>query len=169
MFTEDRIESADAATFDAIMAVNLRAPVLLSQAFAAQLPIEADAVIINILDQKLANPNPDFLSYSLSKYGLAGLTDMLAMSLGPRVRVCGVSPGLTLPSGDQDESQFDAVHTRTPLARGSRPEDVAGAVRYLAKARAVTGETILVDGGQHLVPSTRDVMFLDPSNEPDNS
>jgi NAD(P)-dependent dehydrogenase (short-subunit alcohol dehydrogenase family) len=169
VFTEDRIESADAATFDAIMAVNLRAPVLLSQAFAAQLPIEADGVIINILDQKLANPNPDFLSYSLSKYGLAGLTDMLAMSLGPRVRVCGVSPGLTLPSGDQDESQFDAVHTRTPLARGSRPEDVAGAVRYLAKAQAVTGETILVDGGQHLVPSTRDVMFLDPSNEPDNS
>ena len=113
----------EAAAFDGIMAVNLRAPVLLSQEFAAQLSGRDDGVIINILDQKLANTNPDFLSYSLSKYGLAGLTDMLAMALGPRIRVCGVAPGLTLPSGDQMETQFQAVHKRTPLERGSMPAD----------------------------------------------
>lgn len=169
LFVEDRIDDISAATFDDILAVNLRAPVLLSRAFAAQLPQGEDGVIVNILDQKLANTNPDFLSYSLSKYGLAGLTDMLAMSLGPEIRVCGVAPGLSLPSGDQPESQFNAIHSRTPLERGSTPEDVAGAVRYLVGARAVTGETILVDGGQHLVRSDRDVMFLDPTPDQDSS
>lgn len=169
LFVEDDIACATAEGFDTAMAVNLRAPMLLSQAFAARLPQGEDGVIVNILDQKLANPNPDFLSYTLSKYGLAGLTEMLAMALGPRIRVCAVSPGLTLPSGDQPEDQFAAVHGRTPLARGSQPEDVAGAVRYLAGARAVTGETILVDGGQHLVGSARDVMFLDPSHDKDNT
>jgi len=163
MFVEDTAREFDAEIFDRIMAVNLRAPAILSRAFAAQVPDDGEGVIINILDQKLVNPNPDFLSYTLSKHGLAALTEMTAASLGPAVRVCAVAPGLTLPSGDQPQSQFDAVHTRTPLARGSQPEDVAGAVLYLLGARAVTGETILVDGGQHLVPSARDVMFLDPS------
>jgi NAD(P)-dependent dehydrogenase (short-subunit alcohol dehydrogenase family) len=161
MFVEDTIADFSAASFDATMAVNLRAPILLARAFAARVPDGAEGVIVNLLDQKLGNPNPDFLSYTLSKYGLSGLTEMLAMALGPRVRVCAVAPGLTLPSGDQPAAQFDAVHGRTPLARGSTPEDVAGAVRYLVGARAVTGETIYVDGGQHLVPSARDVMFLD--------
>lgn len=167
LFVEDTAFDIDAETFDRVMAVNLRAPAILSRAFAAQIsgPNTGDdaGVIVNILDQKLANPNPDFLSYTLSKHGLAALTTMMAASMGPSVRVCAVAPGLTLPSGDQPQSQFDAVHGRTPLARGSRPEDVAGAVMYLLGARAVTGETILVDGGQHLVPSARDVMFLDPN------
>lgn len=133
------------------------------------MPDDTEGVIVNILDQKLANTNPDFLSYSLSKYGLAGLTNMLAMALGPKIRVCGVSPGLSLPSGDQTDSQFAAVHRRTPLDRGSTPRDVADAVRYLVGAQAVTGETILVDGGQHLVRSERDVMFLDPTPDQDSS
>ena len=169
MFVEDRIEDVSEHSFDPIMAVNLRAPVLLARHFAARLPDGQDGVIVNILDQKLANTNPDFLSYSLSKYGLAGMTDMLAMALGPQIRVCGVAPGLTLPSGDQTVSQFEAIHARTPLARGSDPADVADAVRYLVGARAVTGETILVDGGQHLVRSERDVMFLDPSLKEDTT
>ena len=169
LFVEDRIDDVSAAGFDDILAVNLRAPVLLSQAFAVQLPEGEDGVIVNILDQKLANTNPDFLSYSLSKYGLAGLTDMLAMALGPAIRVCGVAPGLSLPSGDQTDSQFASVHQRTPLDRGSTPQDVSDAVRYLVGARAVTGETILVDGGQHLVRSERDVMFLDPAPDQDSS
>lgn len=163
MFVEDQISDVSPSTFDEIMAVNLRAPALLSRHFAAQLPDRSKGVIVNILDQKLANTNPDFLSYSLSKYGLAGMTNMLALALGPDIRVCGVAPGLTLQSGDQSQSQFDAVHARTPLERGSSPEDVAGAVRYLVGAEAITGETILVDGGQHLVRSERDVMFLDHS------
>lgn len=163
MFVEDTALDIDAKIFDRVLAVNLRAPAILSRAFAAQIPEGGEGVIVNILDQKLANPNPDFLSYTLSKHGLAALTDMTAVSFGPSVRVCAVAPGLTLPSGAQPHSQFAAVHGRTPLARGSRPEDIAGAVMYLLGARAVTGETILVDGGQHLVPSARDVMFLNPA------
>lgn len=163
MFVEDTARDVDGEIFDRVMAVNLRAPAILSRAFAAQVPDVREGVIVNILDQKLANPNPDFLSYTLSKHGLAALTEMTAASLGRSVRVCAVAPGLTLPSGDQPQSQFDSVHGRTPLGRGSRPDDVAGAVMYLLSARAVTGETILVDGGQHLVPSSRDVMFLDPA------
>jgi len=168
LFIEDTAHDVDGDVFDRVMAVNLRAPAILSRAFAAQVPEEGVGVIVNILDQKLVNPNPDFLSYTLSKYGLAALTEMTAVSFGPNVRVCAVAPGLTLPSGDQPRDQFEAVHGRTPLARGSRPEDIAGAVLYLADARAVTGETILVDGGQHLVPSARDVMFLDPSPSKDS-
>lgn len=168
LFEEDRIDTVTAAGFDRHMAVNLRAPVLLSQAFAARLApgqeqeAGREGVIVNLLDQKLANPNPDYLSYTLSKYGLAGLTEMLAMALGPAVRVCAVAPGLTLPSGPQGADQFTAVHARTPLARGSSPGDIADAVRYLVGARAVTGHVLYVDGGQRLTPSPRDVMFADP-------
>lgn len=158
-FAEDRIADISAESFDASMAVNLRAPVLLAQAFAAALPGDADGVVVNLLDQKLVNPNPDFFSYTLSKYALAGSVETLAMALAPRVRVVGVAPGLTLPSGDQTGTQFAAVHARTPLGRGSAAGDIAGAVRYLVAADAVTGTTLLVDGGQHLVPSDRDVMF----------
>lgn len=161
MFAADDIATVDAAGFDAMMAVNLRAPVLLSRAFAETLPNDAEGVIVNLLDQKLVNPNPDFLSYTLSKYGLGGLTTTLAMALGPRIRVCGVAPGLTLPSANQTPDQFAAVHGRTPLGRGATVDDIAGAVRYLVAAVAVTGEVVLVDGGQHLVASERDVMFID--------
>ena len=165
LFAADNIGSVSAADFDTMMAVNLRAPVLLSRAFAEALPDGAEGVIVNLLDQKLVNPNPDFLSYTLSKYGLSGLTTTLAMALGPRIRVCGVAPGLTLPSGDQRPEQFAAVHGRTPLGRGATVEDIAGAVRYLVSAHAVTGEVVLVDGGQHLVGSARDVMFLKPDED----
>ncbi|HCP00623.1 MAG: short chain dehydrogenase [Alphaproteobacteria bacterium] len=168
LFVEDTAHDVASKIFDRVMAVNLRAPAILSRLFANQVPDNAEGVIVNILDQKLSNPNPDFLSYTLSKHGLSALTQISAAAYGPSVRVCGVAPGLTLPSGSQPSAQFDAVHGRTPLARGSRPEDIADAVLYLAGARAVTGETILVDGGQHLVPSARDVMFVDPgaSEEP---
>lgn len=161
LFVADAIATADAAGFDAAMAVNLRAPMLLARAFAEQLPDGAEGVIVNLLDQKLVNPNPDFLSYTLSKYGLGGLTTTLAMALAPHIRVCGVAPGLTLPSGQQSQDQFAAVHGRTPLGRGATVADIAGAVRYLVAADAITGEVVLVDGGQHLVGSARDVMFAD--------
>lgn len=162
MFAADDIATVTAGGFDAMMAVNLRAPMLLSRAFAEILPADADGVIINLLDQKLVNPNPDFLSYTLSKYGLSGLTTTLAMALAPRIRVCAVAPGLVLPSADQTRDQFGTVHGRTPLGRGATAADVAGAVRYLVSAIAVTGETVLVDGGQHLYGSVRDVMFSTP-------
>ena len=167
LFVNDDILSFNSEGFNSMMAVNLCTPVLLSQAFSEKLQESSDGVIINLLDQKLVNPNPDFLSYTLSKYGLNGLTTMLAMALGPRVRVCGGAPGLVLPSADQTRDQFSIVHDRTPLERGATVFDIASAVRYLVSATAVTGEILLVDGGQHLVGSTRDVMFAKTKNHSD--
>jgi NAD(P)-dependent dehydrogenase (short-subunit alcohol dehydrogenase family) len=158
-------EYDNAATFsgDALarsMRTNVAAPVLLAQAMHASLPANDRGVVINLLDQKLWNPNPDFLSYTLAKAALREATVLLAQALAPRVRVVGIAPGITLPSSDQSEAGFAAAHTGTPLGYSSRPEDIAGAVVFVAKAQAITGTTLLVDGGQHLVGSPRDVMFL---------
>ncbi|HEU4374272.1 MAG TPA: SDR family oxidoreductase [Telluria sp.] len=142
------------------MQANVSAPILLAQALHAATPADGQAVVINLLDQKLANLNPDFLSYTLSKAALHTATTMLAQALAPRVRVVGVAPGLTMLSGDQSKSGFDSAHQATPLGRSSTPQDVADAVCYLAGARAITGTTLFVDGGQHLMPLPRDVMFL---------
>lgn len=116
--------------------------------------------VVNLLDQKLWNPNPDHLSYTLSKAALQTATVVLAQALAPRVRVCGVAPGVTLPSGPMSDAEFAAAHRLTPLGRSSTPADVSGAVRYLLNASAVTGTTLLVDGGQHLSPQPRDVYYL---------
>ena len=165
LFAPDTVATITAAGFDAHLAVDLRAPLLLAQEFAARLdPAAARGVVVNILDQKLANMNPDFASYTLSKAGLEAATRMLALALAPRVRVVGVAPGLTLPWDAQADDgrpvrPFDAVHDATPLRRGATPQDIAGAVCYLATADAITGATLLVDGGQHLQPSPHDVMF----------
>jgi NAD(P)-dependent dehydrogenase (short-subunit alcohol dehydrogenase family) len=140
--------------------LNTAAPVLLAQCLHAALADDERGVVINLLDQKLANPNPDFLSYTLSKSALAYATTVLAQALAPKLRVVGVAPGITLRSGTQTADGFAQAHTQTPMGRSSTPEDVGGAVVYLANAPAVTGATLLVDGGQHLVPSMRDVMFL---------
>lgn len=140
--------------------LNTAAPVMLAQALHAALGDDERGVVVNLLDQKLANPNPDFFSYTLSKSALACATMLLAQALAPKVRVVGVAPGITLPSGTQSPQGFARAHTRTPLGRSSTPEDVAQAVVYLAGASAVTGTTLLVDGGQHLAPSPRDIMFL---------
>lgn len=145
------------------MKLNTSAPILLAQSLHAALADDEQGVVINLLDQKLANPNPDFLSYTLSKSALCYATTVLAQALAPKVRVVGVAPGITLPSGKQTEAGFARAHTQTPLGRSSTPEDVGAAVVYLAGACAVTGATLLVDGGQHLVPSSRDVMFLTES------
>jgi NAD(P)-dependent dehydrogenase (short-subunit alcohol dehydrogenase family) len=142
------------------MRTNVAAPVLLAQSLHEQLPDDARGVVINLLDQKLWNPNPDFLSYTLSRAALKEATVLLAMALAPKLRVVGVAPGITLPAAGQSDAGFEAAHAATPLGRSSTPADIAQAVVYLARADAVTGTTLLVDGGQHLVPSARDVMFL---------
>ena len=116
--------------------------------------------VVNLLDQKLWNPNPDYFSYSLSKAALQAATTMLALALAPKLRVCGVAPGVTLLSGEMSGSEFDASQRMTPLQRSSTPQDVARAVRFLLESPAITGTTLLVDGGQHLQPQSRDVMFL---------
>ena len=155
----------DAASFsktknDAHMHVNLVAPVLLAQALHAATPAGEQAVVINLLDQKLFNLNPDFLSYTLSKAALHTATTLLAQALAPTVRVVGLAPGITMVSGDQTEASFSAAHTQTPLGKSSTPDDIAQAVCYLATARGITGTTLVVDGGQHLIPLERDVMFV---------
>jgi NAD(P)-dependent dehydrogenase (short-subunit alcohol dehydrogenase family) len=141
------------------MHANLAAPILLAQALHAATPDEQQAVIINLLDQKLFNLNPDFLSYTISKAALQTATVMLAQSLAPKLRVVGLAPGITLVSGDQTPEGFAQAHTKTPLGKSSTPDDIANAVCYLAQARAITGTTLVVDGGQHLISMQRDVMF----------
>lgn len=160
LFSYDDAQCFDQAKLDAHMHSNLAAPIMLAQALHAATPDGAQSVVINLLDQKLFNLNPDFLSYTLSKSALHTATTLLAMSLSPKLRVVGLAPGLTLVSGDQTASQFEKAHQQTVLGKSSTSDDIAQAVCYLASAHGITGTTLIVDGGQHLTPLQRDVMFL---------
>jgi NAD(P)-dependent dehydrogenase (short-subunit alcohol dehydrogenase family) len=160
LFAYDDASSFKHSTLDAHMHSNLAAPILLAQALYAATPDGSQSVIINLLDQKLFNLNPDFLSYTLSKSALQTATTLLAMALAPKLRVVGLAPGLTLVSGDQTESQFQQAHQQTVLGQSSTADEIAQAVCYLAQARGITGTTLIVDGGQHLTSLQRDVMFL---------
>lgn len=159
LFAFDAAPHADAALFDQHMAVNLRAPMLLAQALARQLPDGETGVIVNILDQKLWNLNPDFLSYSLSKIGLQGLTTMLAQAFAPRLRVAGIAPGLTLRSGKQTDERFRQQHIANPLCVGVEPEDLVRALRFILATPSFTGDTLIVDSGEHLIGRPRDIAF----------
>jgi len=160
-----RFEYDDASTFRVdrlldLVRINTAAPILLAHALHASLPEGAHGVVVNLLDQKLANPNPDFLSYTLSKAALAEATVLLAQALAPRVRVVGIAPGITLPAPGQTDAGFERAQASLPLGYGASPVDIAEAVAYVVRARAITGAVLAVDGGQHLAPSARDVMFL---------
>jgi len=158
-FEYDEVGTVTAETMDPLYQTNFRAPVLLSRHFAEQLPADEKGLIVNVLDQKVFNLNPDFFSYTLMKTALEPATRLLAMALAPRIRVCGVAPGLTLRSGDQTEEGFREAHAKVPLGKGSTPEEVAEAVVFLARVPSITGHTIVVDGGQWLQKRRRDVMF----------
>jgi NAD(P)-dependent dehydrogenase (short-subunit alcohol dehydrogenase family) len=155
-FEPDDIETLSRARFHRAVAVNLEAPLFLSQAFAAQVPEGSDASIVNIVDQRVFRPNPRFFSYTLSKSALFTATTTLAQAFAPKLRVNAVAPGPTLPSPRQTDAQFAAQAESLPLQRGPQPEDIAAAVVYLAQATSVTGVTIPVDGGQHLAWRTAD-------------
>jgi NAD(P)-dependent dehydrogenase (short-subunit alcohol dehydrogenase family) len=165
-FDEDTAQNVSYAPLLSHMAANLGAPLVLARMLYEVTPEAARsdetqrAVVVNVLDQKLYNMNPDYLSYTLSKAALQTATVALAQALAPKLRVVGLAPGLTLQSGDQTPEGFEAAHRVTPLGRASRPEDIVAAALYLAEAAGVTGTTLVVDGGQHLVPSPRDVMYL---------
>ena len=160
-FAEDGFGDFSTEEFDAHMAVNLRAPILLSEAFAAQHEDGADGLIVNLLDSKLAAPNPDFLSYTLSKQGLAGFTELAARAFAAKgIRVAGIAPALMLQSPGQSESNFEAMHDRNPLQRGVEAGHVLHALRYLIGAPTVTGEVLTIDAGQRFHPPRRDVQFL---------
>jgi NAD(P)-dependent dehydrogenase (short-subunit alcohol dehydrogenase family) len=158
LFAYDRPEALDPALAARLHAINAVTPAMLAAALAAQDDL-ADGAVVNLLDQKLANPNPDFFSYSLSKYALAGATEMLAQALAPKVRVNAVAPGITLPSGDQSEAEFAAVAADNLLRRPVGAAAVAEAVVYLLGARSVTGQSLYVDCGQRFLRRDGDVMF----------
>ena len=141
-------------------ASNLGAPIVLARDLYRHTPEGEQSVVVNLLDQKLDNLNPDFLSYTLSKAGLATATVMLAQELAPKVRVVGISPGLTMISHLQTTEQFEQTHKISPLNRSSQPEDIAQAVLFAVNNRAITGTTITVDGGQHLLGLPRDFSLM---------
>jgi NAD(P)-dependent dehydrogenase (short-subunit alcohol dehydrogenase family) len=160
IFGQDDLSSV---TADALMqhyAVNCAAPTLLTKAFATVPAGHGDRCIINILDQRIDHPHGDQLAYTLSKLALAGLTRLSAATLAPHVRVNAVAPGLTIRTGDYSDAQMDALAGVMPLDRLPEPEQIAEAVLYLAGASAVTGQTIYVDGGAHMVQYKRDFMHL---------
>jgi NAD(P)-dependent dehydrogenase (short-subunit alcohol dehydrogenase family) len=157
VFENDAIRTMTRASWDKHMETNLRAPLVLAQNFAEQLPQGAEGSIVNLIDQRMLKPTPQFLSYGVSKAGLHWLTVTLAQALAPRIRVNAVAPGPTLRNERQSEAHFKRQQTSTILGRGANPEDVAAATRYLLGAPAVTGQMIAVDGGQHLVWRTADV------------
>ncbi len=159
LFEYDSPHAFDPARFARHMAVNLLAPALLTHGFAAALPPGADGAVVNLLDNRIHAANPDYFTYALSKYGLAGMTEMHALAFAPRIRVNGVAPSIALVSGDQTDGNFRRAHVNNPLEKGVTAQDVAAAVAYLLGAPTTTGTILLVDAGQRLRRRGRDVAF----------
>jgi NAD(P)-dependent dehydrogenase (short-subunit alcohol dehydrogenase family) len=167
LFEHDTAETFGFEALQKHLRSNTAAPVLLAQALyqhaadrTAQGEADAQGVVVNLLDQKLWNQNPDFLSYTLSKAALEAAGTMLALALAPRVRVVGVAPGLTLTSHMLSDDKFAQLHSLSPLGRSSTPEDVAATVKFALENRSITGTTLLVDGGQHLMKFDRDFSLM---------
>lgn len=158
-FAYDTFQTMTVQGWDAHIADNLTAPVMLARAYADALAPDRPGVVINILDQKVLAPNPDFFTYTAGKVGLAGLTETLALALAPRIRVVGVAPGLLLPSGDQTQADFERAWADTPLGHGPTVADIARTIRYVMETPSLTGRIIPVDGGESLVRRARDVAF----------
>jgi NAD(P)-dependent dehydrogenase (short-subunit alcohol dehydrogenase family) len=171
IFEYDRANSASPLTVKSLqshMQINLATPILLSQKMFEFQKSKTEKnqsteiglpSVIQLLDQKLINLNPDYLSYTLSKAALLTSVEILAVDFAPHLRVVGLAPGISLPSGDQTDDGFSKAHQMTPLGKSSTPLDIAKAAVFLADASAITGTTLYVDGGQHLLRSSRDVMF----------
>ena len=160
-FAYDGFGQASAEEFDSHLRINARAPMLLIDELARRHG-GGDALVVNLLDSKLAAPNPDFLSYTISKYALAGLGELAARSLaGKGIRVNAIAPALMLPSGEQRSENFEAVHNLNPLKRGIEVSDVIAALRYLIDSTGMTGQTLTIDGGQRFMDLSRDVQFLE--------
>ena len=150
VFEPDDILSATPKSWERHLDVNLRAPFFLIQSFAKELPEDRCGHVINLLDERVWNLTPHFASYTVSKMGLWTLTQTCALALAPRIRVNGIGPGPTLPSSRQSVEHFEAQRVSTPLGRGTTPEEIASAVRFILSSPAMTGQMIALDGGQHL-------------------
>ena len=161
MVEHDSISSFGYDALSAHLRTNTGAPILLAQALHAHLKTRnRTGAVVNMLDQKLWNQNPDFLSYTLSKAALEAATTMLAMALAPQLRIVGVAPGLTLTSHLLSEEKFQQLHKLSPLGRSSTPQDVVAAVKFALDNSSITGTTLLVDGGQHLMKFDRDFSLM---------
>lgn len=170
IFEYDNLTTATRRGWDRHMESNLRAPFVLTQAFAAQAPKaetdaqgepRAQAQVVNLIDQRVLKPTPEFMTYTLAKMGLWALTRTAAQALAPDIRVNAIGPGPTLRGGRQSESHFARQRASTVLGRGSDPDDITAALGYLLDAKAVTGQLICVDGGQHLGWRTPDIVGLE--------
>jgi NAD(P)-dependent dehydrogenase (short-subunit alcohol dehydrogenase family) len=150
LFARDDLATLNAASWNAHVDSNLRAPVLLAQSFARHLPADASGLIVNIIDQRVLRPSPEFFSYAASKAGLWWVTQTMAQALAPRIRVNAVAPGPVLPSIHQTRQDFEAEIGATILKRAASPEEIAAAVHFLWDAPSITGQMICLDGGQHL-------------------
>lgn len=166
-FEYDAPASFGHAAMDKHWRANVAPAVILAQALHEHLKGGSElGCVVNLVDQKLWNFNPDYFSYTLSKAALQAATTMLAQALAPQLRVCGVAPGVTLVSGPMTEAEFEQARTLTPLKHSSTAADVARAVRFLVESPAITGTTLMVDGGQHLQAQARDVLFIaNPAKE----
>jgi len=157
LFEDDRIDTLTPEGWDAAMSANLRAPVLLAQAFAAALPADRHGHVVNVIDQRVLRPTPQFFSYAVSKAALWAATQMMAQGLAPRIRVNAIAPGPTLPSIHQSAETFAAETAAVILGHGASPPEIGHALAYLIDASSVTGQMIAVDGGQHLSWRTPDI------------
>ena len=159
LFYDDEIHTVTSASWSDHLDINLTGPIFLSQAFARVLRKDHDALIVNILDQKVNAPNPDHFSYTASKLALAGLTPVLALAFAPRVRVCGIAPGITLQSGSQTREEYLNARQATPLGTSSSTEDIMRALRFLIETPACTGQVITIDGGESLLGRSQDQTY----------
>lgn len=160
IFEHDTVETLSEAALQRHIAINTFTPSLLARNFAQTLRGDERGAVVNFLDFKLANPYPDHFSYTLSKYALAGATELMARAMAPRVRVNAVAPGYTLPAPGQSDEDFQRLHADTPLERGPTPDDIARAVRFLVESEAITGQTIYVDAGRRFRTYERDMGFM---------
>ncbi len=166
IFEHDNVASFSFSALDKHLHTNTGASILLAQALHTHLTARPNAdvhgqgAVVNLLDQKLWNQNPDFFSYTLSKAALEAANTMLALALAPQVRVVGVAPGLTLTSHLLSDDRFKALHAMSPLGRSSTPDDVAATVKFALENASITGTTLLVDGGQHLMKFERDFSLM---------
>ena len=159
LFSFDDIFSISDDSWNNHMNINAKSPILLIKELYNLSDSKTQASVVNILDQKIVNPNPDYLSYTASKFTLLGLTDTLARGLAPNIRVNAVAPGHTLSSPEQSNSGFSKSQSETPLGIGPSPEDIADSVSYLMQAKSVTGQIIFVDSGERFLSRKRDVFF----------
>lgn len=159
-FGQEDIWQATMETLDQHMTINATAPMVLARDVAASATVDAPAIVINLLDQRIRHPGGDQTSYTASKLALAASIEMLARALAPKARVCGVAPGLTIPTEAYLPRQLAALAEAMPLGLLPEPDDIADAVLYLADARATTGQILYVDGGANLQDFGRDFLYL---------